>query len=286
MKVGQYIWKNSMLKIFNSKMATFLVVQMVVSWSYTQPLLRFVQAVNYPVNWCLFPFILCNYSFLILFWFGIIYIHSDVPFMQHVHMYHILRTGRKKWAIGQIGGIICRSVTAVFLTAVCTVLPVITRLEWTNQWGKLLRTAAMTDAAAQYQFVYVFYYEIFAEYTPLELMLLTVLLCSMIAAFIGIFMFLVCLYANRIVAVSGATAMCLLLFVVLNMHPKIRAILACVVPPVWANIARSASMDHGYYWLPSVPYMFLFLIISILIFSILILRRIKKIEFHWENDDM
>ena len=286
MKVGQYIWKNSMLKIFNSKMATFLVVLMVISWSYTQPLLRFVRAVDYPVNWCLFPFILCKYSFLILFWFGIIYIHSDVPFMQHVQMYHILRIGRKKWAVGQIGGIICRSVTAVFLTAVCTVLPVITRMEWTNQWGKLLRTAAMTDAAVQYGFEYIFYYEIFAEYTPLELMLLTVLLCSMIAAFIGIFMFLVCLYANWIVAVSGAAAICLLLFAVLNMHPKIRIILARVVPPVWANIARIKTADYGYYWLPSIPYMFGFLTIGITCMTVIILMKVKKVEFNWENDDM
>lgn len=95
MKVVQYILKNTVLKIFNSKVGTFAVVMLVTAWSYNQPLKQYVHEMNYPVSWCLFPFIMCNFSFLSLFWFGIIYINSDVPFMQQINMYQILRIGRK-----------------------------------------------------------------------------------------------------------------------------------------------------------------------------------------------
>lgn len=45
-----------------------------------------------------------KFVFLILFWFGIIYINSDIPYMQHSNMYQIIRTGRISWALGQLGG--------------------------------------------------------------------------------------------------------------------------------------------------------------------------------------
>lgn len=286
MKMLQYIWKSSMLKVWNQKIATFAVVIAVSCWSQAQPLKRFVCDVDYPVSWCLFPFAMCNFSFLLLFWFGIIYINSDVPFMQHINMYHVLRTGRKRWAMGQIGGILNRSFAAVLFTAVCTALPVAFHLELTNEWGKLLKTAAMTNVMSEYEWNYIIYYEIFGEFTPLQLMAITVALCTLISTFVGMLMFLICLYANRICSVAGAAAFALLLFFVLNMHPKIRQKLAFFVPAVWPNVARIATPDYGYYWLPPIYYMFLFLLSGIAVMSAIIILRVKKIEFHWENSDL
>ena len=42
---------------------------------------------------------------------------------------------------------------------------------------------------------------------------------------------------------------------VLNMHPLICYKLARFVPTVWAELARIATVDHTYYWLPSLSYM-------------------------------
>ena len=106
MKLLQYTWKNSMMKIANSKMAVFVILMIVVSRSYVGAIRQFSVAVDYPSSWCVFPFAMCSFSYLIMFWFGVIYANSDVPFMQHVNMYHAIRVGRKCWALGQIGGIL------------------------------------------------------------------------------------------------------------------------------------------------------------------------------------
>ena len=70
--------------------------------------------------------------------------------MQHVNMYHAIRVGRKCWALGQIGGIFIRSIVLTVVAVICTILPLLPDIEWSNEWGKLLRTAATTRALTQF----------------------------------------------------------------------------------------------------------------------------------------
>ena len=134
MRLLKYIWKNTVLKCFNSKMAVFIILMLVTSRSYLNPLREFSVAVNYPVSWCVFPFVMCSFTYLIIFWFGVIYVNSDVPFMQHVNMYHAIRVGRKCWALGLIGGIFIRSVVLTVVAVICTILPLLPDIEWSNEW--------------------------------------------------------------------------------------------------------------------------------------------------------
>ena len=286
MRLLKYIWKNTVLKCLNSKMAVFVILMLVTSHSYLKPLRQYSTAVNYPVSWCVFPFVMCSFTYLIMFWFGVIYVNSDVPFMQHVNMYHTIRNGRRRWGLGQIEGIFLRSFSMVSITVFCTILPLMPQIEWNNEWGKILRTAATTNALSEYQSSVVIYYDIFSEYTPLELMLLEVLICTLICTFVGVLMFFISLYINKIIAVAGGLALAIALFPVLNMHPLIRYKLARFIPTVWAELARIATADHTYYWLPSLLYMLLFLFAGIGIMTFCIIYRISRIEFNWENEDM
>ena len=52
MKLLQYTWKNSMMKIANSKMAVFVILMIVVSRSYVGAIRQFSVAVDYPSSWC------------------------------------------------------------------------------------------------------------------------------------------------------------------------------------------------------------------------------------------
>lgn len=165
-------------------------------------------------------------------------------------------------------------------------VPLLSKIEWSNEWGKLLRTAATTNALSRYQSSVVIYYDIFSEYTPLELILLEILICTLTCTFVGVLMFFLSLYINKIIAVAGGLALAISLFPVLNMHPLIRYKLARFVPTVWAELARIATVDHTYYWLPSLTYMVLFLLVGIAIMTSCIIYKIRHVEFNWENEDM
>ena len=165
MKTVQYIFKSTLLKICNIKMITFGLVILVNCWTYNRALRDYSRSVDYPVSWVVFPFMMSMFTFLILFWFGIVYINSDIPFMQHSNIYHILRAGRKRWAIGQLGGIWIRSFVIVLFTVICSILSILPRIEWSNEWGKVLRTITTTSVAHVHEFRYSFYYEIFSVYS-------------------------------------------------------------------------------------------------------------------------
>lgn len=286
MRLLQYTWKNSILKIFSSKMAVFIILMLVVSRTYVLPVRYFSVAMNYPSSWCVFPFVMCSFTYLIMFWFGVIYVNSDVPFMQYVNMYHAIRIGRRRWVLGQIGGILVRSFVLTIITVICTILPLLPDVEWSNEWGKLFRTAAMTNALAQFDSSFMFYYEIFAEFTPLQLIGLEILLGTCICTFVGVLMFLLSVYVNKITAVTGSLALAIALFPVLNCNPGLRYKIALFIPTIWMEAARIATPDYLWYWLPSLPYMFTFLGIGIAGMVLILLIRINKIEFNWENEDM
>lgn len=174
----------------------------------------------------------------------------------------------------------------VLITIACTILVLLPKVEWSNEWGKLLRTAATTNALSEYQSSVLIYYDIFSEYTPIELILLEILLCTLICTFVGVLMFLFSLYINKIIAVAGGLALAIALFPVLNMHPLICYKLARFVPTVWAELARIATVDHTYYWLPSLSYMVVFLLVGITIMTGLIMHKIRYMQFNWENEDV
>ncbi|MFR6167458.1 MAG: hypothetical protein ACLUKE_04590 [Blautia wexlerae] len=103
---------------------------------------------------------------------------SDLATSSISGMYHAIRVGRQKWGIGADRGDFFRSLIMVLITIACTILVLLPKVEWSNEWGKLLRTAATTNALSEYQSSVLIYYDIFSEYTPIELILLEILLCT------------------------------------------------------------------------------------------------------------
>lgn len=286
MKLIQYIWKSFILKLINARMLVFAIFIGITCWSYNRPMRELTAAAEYPVSWCVFPFLMCSFAFLLLLWLCMVYINTDIPFMQHLNMYQLIRTGRIRWGIGQICGIFLRSFVAVTYTAVCSILTLGTRIEFMNDWGKLLRTIAMTNAGEQFNLKYAVYYEIFSEFTPVQLMAIVIIICTLIATLLALLMFAVCLYINRIASVAIGTAWIVLLFFVLNTNRLIRYKIAKVVPVIWTEVARIATAELGYYWLPSIPYMLVFLLAGIAILSVAILWKTRSMEFNWENEDI
>lgn len=291
MKLFRYTRKTFGLKMRNIKVALFLFLLMVIPWDFSQPYLIYIKEWDYPISWCVFPFYLASFGFLTLFYFGIIYINSDVPFMQHINMYQVIRTGRLRWAIGQIGAIFLRSLTITLLMVLFTILPFLGRIEWSADWGKMVYTLAserrvLSEFIVENDLDFRFYYEILDRFTPIQLMALAVAVCTLFCTFLGLAMFLVSLYGGRLPAVAAAAALVLMLYFCENFPlQKYKRLMAHFVPTYWAEIALMETRTSGYYRMPSLTYMFAFLGIAIAGMSALICLRAKRVEFEWENED-
>ena len=196
-------------------------------------------------------------------------------------------------ALGQIGGICLRSVdngiSNEFSVRYFLLLP---KIEWSNEWGKLLRTAATTNALSQYQSSVVhLLVTFFQNIHRLQLMVLEILVCTLyLYIYVGVLMFLLSLYMNKIIAVAGGLALAIALFPVLNMHPINQVInWQNLYLPIWAELARIATVDHTYYWLPSLTYIWYWIPISgdlAIMTGYYYVIKIRHVEFNWDNEDM
>lgn len=281
----RYIFRSAVQKTLTMRVLAFLVIMLLVNWNYNEPMRRFSADMNYPCVPWVFPFMLAQFTYLVMFFFGVIYVNADIPFMQHSNMYCMIRAGRKKWGCVQLCVLFLRSFALVILTFLCSVITLAPRIEISWDWGSLVKTIAMGQAKVNYDFDYTIYYEAVGKFTPLQLLGLTILITTLVVTLLAIFMFLVSLYVDRVFAVAGTGAAVILMFFVLNMHHTVRYRLAKFVPTIWPQVARIETPEYGFYWLPAVRYMLVFLGIALALFSILVIKRIQRVEFNWDNED-
>lgn len=280
-----YFIKTIREKFTDRRLIAFGAAIFVIMNIYQSPMREYAAGMRYPVSFYTLPFLLAEHTFLILVFFCVIYANADIPFMQSYQLYTVIRIGRKRWAWGQICGIIVRSFSMMLILWICSVITLLPSIEMGTEWGKLLKTAAYTDAASVYEFNYMIYSETMEGFTPLQLMGLVILLGTLILSALGIMMFLISLYTNRVVSITSALAISFFMFWVLNTLPMVRYRIARYVPTVWLEIAKLYTRDVLYYWLPSVRYMLTVLVGLILCFSALIIFRIRTVEFDWKNED-
>lgn len=280
--IKEMIWQ----KIADSRLLTFAVFAMIITNIYNTPLKIFAKEMNYPSSIYTLPFLLAEHTYLILIIFGVIYSNADIPFMQSHHVYSMIRIGRRRWAFGQAVSIVFRSFIEVVILWICSVITLLPNIEIGLEWGKLIKTAGYGETAGIYGLYYRFYEETFIEFTPLQMMLLIVVIGTLVFSFLGLLMFLISLFTNRMCAVAASLGISFLMFWVLNAHPMIRYRIARFVPTVWMEVAKIYTPDLGYYWIPSITYMIGILIALLVIFIGFISIKAKNVEFDWKNEDL
>ena len=285
MKQLHYSIQIFLQKLRQSRMYTLLILETYILYIYVQPVIKFSQDVKYPSTPWLLPFLFSNIYFIFLFMLGVVYMFSDVPFMQHYYMYQIVRIGRKRWAIGQIVSIIFQSLFLMFFHLSVSILWIIRHCEWKLEWGKLLHTVALTNASAHYGFLFEVPYSAIQKYSPQELTILTLFIGTFVIAFTGVFMFAICLILNRYWAIAAAVAMISMVYLVHNANPAMIQKISAFAPVSWIQTTNIGTKMYNYYTRPSLTYIVCALCIGIVIFSILIIWRVNYVEFLFSKED-
>lgn len=282
----RYFWRASVLKIMNARFVSFVLVMFMAAFYYVPQITKVSAELEYPITWCIFPFLFNANVFISLFWLGIIYLNTDIPFMQYSGMYQVIRCGRRKWMLANLLGMFFRSFMAVLAAAACSIVPLLPYMELSNDWGKLLYTYVLTDLSKTDWLDFTIPYEIFGTFSPVQMMLLMLLLLTLIAMFLGVLMLTLSLYGNRRLAVAADVLLVLMVFLVLNAAPQNRLAYAKAVPTVWAQITKLNTPLGGYYWVPDVKYLLRYLLIGILTGSALCLHRSAHVDLCWVNEDV
>lgn len=279
------VWKIARRRLLTPKLLLYTAVLFSASFKFNAPLRALILELNYPVTWCLFPFMCSMPYYLALISFGVLYIHSDVPFMQMENMYATIRVGRGRWLWGQIIGIFLRSVLAVAVAVLCSYANLIPYIELSGQWGRMASTIANTSVGYEANLYYYFWDQAMLVVSPFRLMFLNITVVVLLAFFLGLLLFFISLHFGKPAGALAGVLMYFGLITFLNTFPYLEQTVSWFVPMSWAMLVKAFAPRMGYWILPPLSYIFSFLIVGSVSLCIILSIRVNRIEFDWERED-
>lgn len=275
-------WRLFVNRTVSIRMFTLLLLLGFVYHIFLTPLNSFVKSVNHPICPFIFPFLLSDIYFLVLFMAAVVYYFSDAPFMKNWTMYQVIRTGRVRWAFGQIETILISSFTFVILAIGMTGILFLPNVTLSEGWGKVLYTLSMTGASGDFSIPFSIPYEILSHYTVLEGLGVTILVDGMVIAFIGLLMFCISLIGSRLLANVVAMVFVIMPMIQLNIGMAVPE-LNYVSPVSWMNLSKIDITGTG----SGLPLSYCVTILGIMsiLLSIVIIWKIRTVDFQMVKED-
>lgn len=153
------VWKIcwSQLKLHCITGKTLLIALLILFYirGIETPLADFSMAVGEPVTpWTfsvlmnddVFPFVL---TILYIIWV------CDAPFMTQIHLYIVSRSGKIRWAAGEIMFLGIGTFIYTGFCYLCSLLCVLPHLGFESRWGKVLGTLAFTNASLEFPMPFI-----------------------------------------------------------------------------------------------------------------------------------
>lgn len=209
--------------------------------------------------------------FRLIIQLGIILMFSNAPFRNENSLFCVMRTGYKKWCIGQILYIVFASLIYVFSLFLLTNLFCIQTLGYSFSWGKTFATLRLTT-----NFVYPITEKIQLLYSPLEAFLHTVFLIFMLSVFFGLLIFLMSSLFGKASGLILAAAL-----ILLGLMPDFCSAPALIAKLSPCSLTQISLLDKtGMTLYPSVTYAYTVLgtLIAVLIAANIFIYSNKKIR--------
>ena len=275
-------WRLFVNRTISIRMFTLLLLLGFVYHIFLTPLNSFVKSVNHPICPFIFPFLLSDIYFLVLFMAAVVNYFSDAPFMKNWTMYQVIRTGRVRWAFGQIETILISSFTFVILAIGMTGILLLPNVTLSEGWGKVLYTLSMTGVSGDFNIPFSIPYEIISRYTVLEGLGVTILVGGMVIAFIGLLMFCISLIGSRLLANVVAMVFVIMPMIQLNIGMAVPE-LDYVSPVSWMNLSKIDITGTG----KGLPLSYCVTILGIMsiLLSIVIIWKIRTVDFQMVKED-
>lgn len=278
------IWKLFLERVVSVKTFTLLLLLTIIYHIFLSPIKVFSMAVQYPVSPWIFPFLISDVYFVILFMAAVVYYFSDVPFMKEWAMYQVIRTGRVKWVCGQIGSLVLSSFAFVLVAVLETGLILLPNLTLNEGWGKVLYTLSITNASAEYQIPFLISYDIINQLAPLEALGISVFMSGLVILFIVLLMFSISLYISRLWANITAMLFVILPIVIENIGDTVPWLVYCS-PISWIRISETLVQSAQECQKLNLMLCSVLLIVVCIGLSSIIIWKIKKVDFKFIKED-
>lgn len=249
----------------------FLCMVMFI-WNDLSVVSSFASRMDMNTNPVYFPFYSSDIIKQLILLAGIIFLFSNVPFINKNQPYVIIRSKRLFWVLGQILYIIMASgiyYITLIGASIIVLLPNITFA--TDGWGKIINTLAQTNTGELIKLQFGISEKIVTSYSPFQALGLSFLLNWGMASFMGLLMFAFSLKFNRKIGLFAGSMLLFFDLLVINGLPYK---FYCLSP---VTFSRLAMLDPtGVSMLPKLTYPFIFFGIGIILLSVISVVSIRN----------
>lgn len=190
------IWvvaSNNLRKLpINPRIYIVLIAISAYMYLLAKPIIEFSVFIDQNITPYVYPYLMTNSLFVVLSMLGVIMLFCDAPFVEGEHPYLVMRTGRLNWCLGQILYIFITSLLYNIVIIIITIIPILGHIEWSTGWGKAIATLAQVDtfnSISDSGTLSYFTFTIYNYYSPIQAMLLTLLMSTLVTTMLGMIMF-------------------------------------------------------------------------------------------------
>lgn len=217
----------------------------------------------------LLPFLLYDRYLQFCVALCLIMLFCDAPFLDRLQPYCLQRIGRRQWLWGQVVYILSCGALFFLFSWLCLILLCCTKITWTAGWGSCLEMLARDNP-----FLGAIASELILKQGAVEVTLRCLVMGSMVAVLLGVFLMYVNLRHRRETGAMIAAGFSVLDFVLYSYFDQVPA-LFWVSPISWIN-PQQYTGENSWKWGVRIG-------ITLVLLAMLIVGNLKRIhEIHIE----
>ena len=283
--MGKYIWNLYVNRFYGKRNLVLFVILWIAFDSFYAEIDYACKVLDYPCSFWYFLNVMTNHFMCGAIGLSAVYLFSNAPYLNRNGMYQMIRQGKYKWLLSQLGSIILSgfSFTAVlFFTGWIRMLP---HMDWTWSWGRMMKTLAVTNAASQLNVTFVLKPSFMQSMEAWQAGLLAFMLDSFVFILIGFLLLAIGLLCNRMTALIFTGILAIVPFVT-NLWNLSRHLMINLFCPVsWLQTGLFYTENMTYAEMPPVLWIWGMLAVYLALAVVLALLAAKRNHFQWNGEE-
>lgn len=283
--MGKYIWNLYVNRFYGKRNLVLFVILWIAFDSFYAEIDYACKVLDYPCSFWYFLNVMTNHFMCGAIGLSAAYLFSNAPYLNRNGMYQMIRQGKYKWLLSQLGSIILSgfSFTAVlFFTGWIRMLP---HMDWTLSWGRMMKTLAVTNAASQLNVTFVLKPSFMQSMEAWQAGLLAFMLDSFVFILIGFLLLAIGLLFNRMAALIFTGILAIVPFVANSWNLSRHLMINLFSPVSWLQTGLFYTENMMYAEMPPVLWIWGMLSVYLALAVFLALLGVKRNHFQWNGEE-
>ena len=283
--MGKYIWNLYVNRFYGKRNLVLFVILWIAFDSFYAEIDYACKVLDYPCSFWYFLNVMTNHFMCGAIGLSAVYLFSNAPYLNRNGMYQMIRQGKYKWLLSQLGSIILSgfSFTAVlFFTGWIRMLP---HMDWTLSWGRMMKTLAVTNAASQLNVTFVLKPSFMQSMEAWHAGLLAFMLDSFVFILIGFLLLAIGLLFNRMAALIFTGILAIVPFVANSWNLSRHLMINLFSPVSWLQTGLFYTENMMYAEMPPVLWIWGMLAAYLALAVFLALLGVKRNHFQWNGEE-